>query len=62
MRQQCHNQIACLKDTDYARAHPCLGERELLRGDLWKAIQQLKRESGRGLFMGVVKLSLALAG
>ena len=34
---------------------------ELLRGDLGKAVQQLKRESGKGLFMGGVKLPLALA-
>jgi dihydrofolate reductase len=34
---------------------------ELLRGDLGKAVQQLKRESGRGLFVGGVKLPLALA-
>ena len=35
---------------------------ELVRGDhLGKAVQQLKRESGRGLFMGGVKLPLALA-
>ena len=34
---------------------------ELVRGDLWKAVQQLKRESGKGLFVGGVKLPLALA-
>jgi dihydrofolate reductase len=34
---------------------------ELLRGDPGKAVQQLKRESGRGLFVGGVKLPLALA-
>ncbi|CAA9442438.1 MAG: Dihydrofolate reductase [uncultured Rubrobacteraceae bacterium] len=34
---------------------------ELLRGDLAKAVQQLKQESGRGLFVGGVKLPLALA-
>jgi dihydrofolate reductase len=34
---------------------------ELLRGDLEKAVQQLKREPGRGLFTGGVKLPLALA-
>jgi dihydrofolate reductase len=34
---------------------------ELLRGDLGNAVQQLKRESGRGLFVGGVKLPLALA-
>ncbi len=33
---------------------------ELLRGDLRKAVQQLKRESGKGLFVGGVKLPLAL--
>jgi dihydrofolate reductase len=34
---------------------------ELVRGDLAEAIQQLKRESGRGVFVGGVKLPLALA-
>jgi dihydrofolate reductase len=34
---------------------------ELLRGDLGKAVQQLKQESGKGLFVGGVKLPLALA-
>jgi dihydrofolate reductase len=34
---------------------------ELVRGDLGKAVQQLKRESGKGLFVGRVKLPLALA-
>ena len=34
---------------------------ELVRGDLGKAIQQLKRESGKGLFVGGVKLPMALA-
>ncbi len=34
---------------------------ELLRGDLEKAVEQLKRESGSGLFVGGVKLPLALA-
>ena len=33
---------------------------ELVRGDLEKAVQQLKRESGEGLFTGGVKLPLAL--
>src|SRR3979409_1343386 len=33
---------------------------ELLRGDLGKAVQQLKRESGKGLFVGGVKLPMAL--
>ncbi len=32
----------------------------LLRGDLGKAVQQLKRQSGKGLFVGGVKLALAL--
>jgi dihydrofolate reductase len=34
---------------------------ELLRGDLGKAVQRLKRKSGKGLFVGGVKLPLALA-
>ena len=34
---------------------------ELVRGDLGKAVQQLKRESGKGLGTGGVKLPLALA-
>jgi len=34
---------------------------ELVHGDLAKAVQQLKRESGKGLFVGGVKLPLALA-
>lgn len=34
---------------------------ELVRGNLGKAIQQLKQESGKGLFVGGVKLPLALA-
>ncbi|MGB6392731.1 MAG: dihydrofolate reductase family protein [Candidatus Acidiferrales bacterium] len=34
---------------------------ELVRGDVGKAVQQLKRESGRGLLVGGVKLPLALA-
>jgi dihydrofolate reductase len=34
---------------------------ELVRGDLEKAVQQLKQESGKGLFVGGVKLPLALA-
>ena len=33
---------------------------ELLRGDLGQAVQQLKRESGKGLLVGGVKLPLAL--
>ena len=33
---------------------------ELLRGELGKAVQQLKQESGKGLFVGGVKLPLAL--
>ncbi len=34
---------------------------ELVRGDLGKAVQQLKSEPGKGLFVGGVKLPLALA-
>src|SRR6187200_1650739 len=34
---------------------------ELLRGDLGKAVEQLKQESGKGLFVCGVKLPLALA-
>ena len=34
---------------------------ELLRGDLRKAVQQLKQGSGKGLLVGGVKLSLSLA-
>src|SRR5262244_3149092 len=34
---------------------------ELVRGDLGKAIQQLKQEPGKGLLVGGVKLPLALA-
>jgi dihydrofolate reductase len=34
---------------------------KLVRGDLGKAVQQLKREPGKGLFVGGVKLPLALA-
>jgi dihydrofolate reductase len=34
---------------------------ELVRGDLGKAVQQLKRESGKGLLLGGVKLAQALA-
>ena len=33
---------------------------ELVRGDLGTAVQQLKRESGKGLLVGGVKLPLAL--
>jgi len=33
---------------------------ELVRGDLEEAVQQLKREPGKGLFVGGVKLPLAL--
>ena len=33
---------------------------ELVRGDLGTAVQQLKREPGRGLFVGGVKLALSL--
>jgi dihydrofolate reductase len=34
---------------------------ELLRGDLRTAVQQLKREPGKGLFVGGMRLPLALA-
>jgi dihydrofolate reductase len=34
---------------------------ELVRGDLVNAVHQLKRESGRGLLVGGVKLPQALA-
>src|SRR5499426_3333276 len=34
---------------------------ELVRGDLGKAVQQLKSEPGKGLFVGGVKLAQALA-
>jgi dihydrofolate reductase len=34
---------------------------ELVRGDLEKAVQELKRESGKGLLVGGVKLPRALA-
>src|SRR6187431_81361 len=34
---------------------------ELVRGDLGKAVQKLKQESGKGLFVGGVKLPQALA-
>jgi dihydrofolate reductase len=34
---------------------------ELVPGDLGKAVQQLKRQPGKGLFVGGVKLPLALA-
>ena len=34
---------------------------ELVRGDLGAAVEQLKRQPGRGLFTGGVKLPLALA-
>jgi dihydrofolate reductase len=33
---------------------------ELVRGDLGKTVQQLKREPGKGLFVGGVKLALSL--
>jgi dihydrofolate reductase len=33
---------------------------ELVRGDLGKAVEQLKRQPGRGLFVAGVKLALAL--
>ena len=34
---------------------------ELVRGDLGEAVQELKQESGQGLYVGGVKLPLALA-
>jgi dihydrofolate reductase len=34
---------------------------ELVRGDLGKAVQELKRETGKGLLVGGVKLPQALA-
>lgn len=34
---------------------------ELVRGDLGQAVQQLKQEAGKGLFVGGVRLLLALA-
>src|SRR5689334_16502415 len=34
---------------------------ELVRGDLGKAVQELKRQPGKGLFVGGVKLPMALA-
>jgi len=34
---------------------------ELVRGDLGKAVRQLKQESGKGLFVGGLKLPMALA-
>lgn len=34
---------------------------ELVRGDLTKAVEQLKQQPGKGLFLGGVKLPLALA-
>ena len=34
---------------------------ELVRGDLGKAVRQLKQESGKGLFTGGVSLPLTLA-
>jgi dihydrofolate reductase len=34
---------------------------QLVRGDLRQAVDELKRESGQGLFTGGVKLPLALA-
>ena len=33
---------------------------EFVRGDMGKAVQQLKREPGKGLFVGGVKLALSL--
>jgi dihydrofolate reductase len=40
---------------------PVDGNAELLRGDLGPAVQRLKREHGKGSFVGGVKLPLALA-
>lgn len=34
---------------------------ELVRGDLGEAVQRLKREPGKGIFTGGVKLPMALA-
>jgi dihydrofolate reductase len=34
---------------------------ELVRGDIGQAVQRLKQEAGKGLFVGGVKLPLALA-
>ncbi len=34
---------------------------ELVRGDLAETVQQLKREPGKGIFVGGVKLPLALS-
>lgn len=34
---------------------------ELVRGDLGKAVQQLKQESGKGLLLGGMRLPLAVA-
>jgi dihydrofolate reductase len=34
---------------------------QLVRGNLGKAVEQLKRESGKGVFLGGVKLPLAIA-
>ncbi len=34
---------------------------EFVRGDLGQAVQQLKQESGKGLFLGGMKLPMALA-
>jgi dihydrofolate reductase len=34
---------------------------ELVRGDLGKAVQELKQKPGKGLYVGGVKLPLALA-
>ena len=43
--------------------HPGAGrlERPAVRGDLGQAVERIKRESGRGLFVGGVKLPQALA-
>jgi dihydrofolate reductase len=45
---------ACVEQT----GGPC--NAELVRGDLGNAVQKLKQESGKGLFVGGVKLALAL--
>jgi dihydrofolate reductase len=44
-----------------ALRHANPNEALLVPGDLGKAVQQLKRESGKGLLIGGVKLTLALA-
>ena len=44
-----------------ARWTGSIGTRSSLRGDLGKAVEQLKREPGNGLFVGGVTLPQALA-